>query len=92
MDSMSSQNCTVGQITIFLDINRIRHKMVKNAIKVGNLRRKTREDKISLLSYLCSCRKILLSPYLKQPKSMHQITSDKYVPIIRKAELMTINL
>ena len=33
--------CTVGQITIFLDINRIRHKMVKNAIKVGNLRRKT---------------------------------------------------
>ena len=32
---------TVGQITIFLDINRIRHKMVKNAIKVGNLRRKT---------------------------------------------------
>ena len=33
--------CTVGQITIFLDINRIRHKMVKNAIKVGNIRRKT---------------------------------------------------
>ena len=32
---------TVGQITIFLDINRIRHKMVKNAIKVGNIRRKT---------------------------------------------------
>ena len=32
---------TVDQITIFLDINRIRHKMVKNAIKVGNIRRKT---------------------------------------------------
>ena len=32
---------TVGQITIFLDINRIRHKMVKNAIKVEKLRRKT---------------------------------------------------
>ena len=45
-----------------------------------------------MLSYVRSCRKILLSPYLKQPKSMHQITSDKYVPIIRKAELMTINL
>ena len=25
----------------FLDISRTRHKMVKNAIKVGNLRRKT---------------------------------------------------
>ena len=29
-----SPQSTVGQITIFLDINRTRHKMVKNAIKV----------------------------------------------------------
>ena len=60
--------------------------------KLETYEEKRREDKISLLSYLCSCRKILLSAYLKQPKSMHQITSDKYVHIIREAELMTINL
>ena len=28
---------TVGQITIFLDINRPKHKMVQNAVKAENL-------------------------------------------------------
>ena len=35
-DNFLLDHATVGQIMIFLDKNRSRHKMVQNAVKAGN--------------------------------------------------------